>query len=182
MSFSYNILSHDVASAPRGFPLLPEGGYSFYVDEAKFSYSKNGNPMITIKLVIDHEGKEFFVFDYLLATEGMGWKVRKFCEAVDLTDAYEAGAFNEHLCVNRRGKVLIGINPERPKNDGSGQMYKAKNEVLDYLERDAILAPSNYRSTSPAAQGEAFAPPRNVTPAKPQPMPQAQFDDSELPF
>ena len=33
---------------------------------------------------------------------------------------------------------MIGNQPERPKNDGSGKMWKAKNEVEDYLTEETM--------------------------------------------
>lgn len=160
MSFSYTIVSHEEANQPK-FALLDEGDYAFVVDEAKFSYSQSGNPMITVKLVINHNEREHYIYDYLISTEKTAWKIRKFCEAVGLTEAYEAGSFNENLCPQKRGRAYIGVEPERPRNDGSGQTYKARNSVIDYIDKNLMLQ---------AAQQ-----------VQQQNMPETQFDD-DVPF
>ncbi len=172
MSFNYNPVDEQQALKDREFALLPDGIYDFAVTEAKFKYSSNQNPMIELKLRIIHDGQEFNVFDNLIATKMMMWKVKHFCDTTGLQVEYAAGQFNERLCGNKRGTCAIKSVPARPKNDGSGGMYKAKNEVEDYLSSEAL---------NKAAAANPFAPPpaKAAAPAAPESEP---FIDSDIPF
>jgi hypothetical protein len=42
------------------------------------------------------------------------------------------------VVLHKRGMCEICSKPERPKNDGSGEVWKAKNEVVDYLTEEMI--------------------------------------------
>jgi len=170
MSFEYEVLTEEEAMKARDFTLLEDGEYDFEVIENSFVYSKAGNnPMIKLKLHIHHDGKDFGVFDNLIGIKSMGWKTKHFCEATGLKDAYENNTFNESLCANKEGRCLIGNVPASPKNDGSGAMYKAKNEVVDYIP---------IKTNSLSAKVNPFAAP---TP-KPVTVEVDPFIDSELPF
>lgn len=171
MSFNYDVLDENEAQKAREFPLLPDGIYDFAVVENKFQYSQSGNPMIGLKLRIIHEGKEFNVFDNLIGIKSMIWKTKHFCETTGLEAEYLAGSFNEHLAANKRGACKIITKPQRPKNDGSGEFYKPKNEVEDYLSGDALV---------PQQNANPFAPPPAKESAK---APEVDdFGDKDIPF
>lgn len=167
--FSYDVLSEEEVQKAREFPLLPDGIYDFVVIEAKFKYSQSGNPMIALKIRIIHEGQEFNVFDYLIATKMMAWKTKHFCDSTGLQKEYAEGHFNERLAAGRRGTCAIKSVPARPKNDGTGGMYNAKNEVEDYLSSEAL---------NKASAANPFAPP----PAKPAAPESEPFVDNDIPF
>lgn len=172
-NFNYEpIATEEEAQKAREFPMLPEGIYDFAVMESKFGYSGAGNPKIDLKLRIIHEGKEFNVYDTLVGTKNMIWKTKHFCESSGLEADYLAGTFDEHKPLNRRGTCCIIVSQARPKNDGSGGMYKARNEVQDYVNPTAAVA--NPNPFAPAATAAPVAPP-----ARPE---EAPFVDSDIPF
>jgi len=157
MSFNYNPVSEEQALKDKEFALLPDGIYDFIVTEAKFKYSQNNNPMIEMKLRIMHDGEEFNVFDNLIATKMMMWKLIHFCDSVGLKKEYEAGQFSERLCGNKRGTCSIKSVPARPKNNGTSEMWKAKNEVEDYLTPETIAKASAANPFTPPKSKSATA-------------------------
>lgn len=172
MSFNYNPVDEAQAQKDKEFQLLPDGIYDFVVTEAKFKYSSNQNPMIELKLRIMHDGMEFNVFDNLIATKMMMWKVKHFCDTTGLEKEYAAGQFSERLCGNKRGTASIKSVGARPKNDGSGQMWKAKNEVEDYLTSETI---------GKASAANPWAPPADKK--KPNALPSSEeFFSDDIPF
>ena len=172
MSFSYQPMSEDEVQKAREFSLLPDGIYDFEIVESKFSYSHSSNPMIGLKLTINHEGQEYGVFDNLVAAKSMLWKTKHFCDSTGLQREYAAGQFNETHCPRRRGVCQIGTVPARPKNDGSGGMWKAKNEVVDYLEGKNI---------APAHQNHFMAAPKPLATQKAPSAPE-EFISEDIPF
>lgn len=122
--------------------VLPAGVYDFEVVEAEDTTSKKGNAMITLSLrVFNPNGGSVMVRDWLVATDGMMYKVRHFCYAVGLDAAYEAGTLQAALCVGRSGKASIKV---RDRTDD----YPASNTVSDYEVAD----------TQPAGQASAPSP------------------------
>ena len=176
MSFSYEpIATEEEVQKAREFPLLPDGVYDFAVMESKFKWSSSGNPMIELKLRIVHEGEEFNVFDNLIGTKNMAWKTKHFCDTTGLSKEYLAGTFTEHLCPQRRGTCSIANVAARPKNDGTSAMWKAKNEVSDYLSADKIAG-----ATAKAANSaNPFAAPATKLPTPPESEP---FLNDDIPF
>lgn len=117
--------------------LIEPGIYNFQVFEATEKVSKSGNEMIELKLRIwDNNGRERIVFDYLLTA--FAHKLRTFCEAVGLLEQYEADNLNANDCLSKSGKVDLGIQAEKKKDDGSS--WPAKNTVLEYVVSDAKTA------------------------------------------
>jgi hypothetical protein len=169
--FDYDVMTEDEAQKAREFTLLPDGTYNFEVIESKLKYSNSGNAMIALTLKIIHEEKDHNVFDYLVGTKNMAWKTKHFCEATGLESQYVAKQFNEHLAAGRRGKCMVSNTPAKPKNDGTNEMYKAKNTIEDYIPAN-MVNPAN-----------PFAPPvaKPVTTAGMAQTPKEQFD-SDLPF
>lgn len=134
MSFEYPIFTDEAeAINASGFPTLPDGVYDFAVLESKFGYSQAGNPKIDLKIQIIHDGEQFNVFDSLLPTKRMAYRLKHFAEATGCEKEYLGGQFNEHTPKNRRGKCVIRMRAAQPKNDGSGEMWPAKNVVHDYV-------------------------------------------------
>jgi hypothetical protein len=135
MSFSYNPLTQEDAEKERQYPLLESGTYNFEVAKATFKTSKSNNPMIELVLnVWDNHGKQYTVYDYLISTKGMNWKILNFCESVGLMKDYDQGKFNENLCVGRSGKadIVYQIGKARPE----GGFYKDKNAVANYIKME----------------------------------------------
>ena len=105
--------------------LLADGTYPFEVKTASDQYSKTGNEMIKVMLLVNGET---IVFDYLI--EAMKFKLKHFCEAVGLD---YSGNLEASDCEGKCGRVKIVI-----KEDGFGK----KNEVKDYIpaSTDEIMA------------------------------------------
>jgi hypothetical protein len=129
MSFSFTPLSDDQINAQSESFLLPEGDYPFEVKEAAHQYSANGNAMIKLRIKVNEDRH---LFDYLVATEKMMFKLKHFCESVGMSEEYKKGNFLVNGCIGRMGKVRIGIEKGKAKADGSG-FYSPKNTVKDYV-------------------------------------------------
>jgi hypothetical protein len=136
MSFSYPPLTEEEAQKERQ-TLLDEGTYSFKVNNAisKMSRPKPGkesNPMIELHLTAwDDKGHERYMYDYLVGTRNMAWKLKHFCDAVGLSKAYEDGNFDAWMCVGKSGTAQIGQQKGQPREGGG--TYPDKNMVLDYI-------------------------------------------------
>jgi hypothetical protein len=119
----------------KPFALLPDGIYNFEVLEAKARTSGNGNPMIEMKLQVwDTEtNQENRVFEYLLTTPFMRWKVKHFCDAVGLQSEYESGSLDPDLCVGKTGFAKISIKRGEAKKAPYDGFYPDKNVVDDYV-------------------------------------------------
>jgi hypothetical protein len=143
--FTYTPLTEEESDKSR-FNLLEPGKYQFTVVNATFKTSSKGYPMITLILdVWDKMGKKHTIKDYLISNlPSMEWKIRHFCKATDLLDAYQSGQFNETLAHDKNGWCIIGIQKGQQKEDGS--FYRDKNVIDDYIVDDKItssIAPLN---------------------------------------
>lgn len=135
MGFRYTPKTEEECQKALQYPMLEPGIYDFQVISAEYKTSSKGNPMIALKLCVwNEDGKQFHIFDYLVATEKMEWKTKHFCDSVGLSKEYESGAFNEDLCANRCGKASIIYQAGQKKPDGS--YYADKNAVEDYVVTD----------------------------------------------
>ena len=141
--------------------LLKPGIYDFEVMRAEETTSKkSGNAMVKIKIRVFHDGGEAHIYDYITSTQVE--KLCAFCDAVGLSKEYDAGDVKSDDMEGRSGRVKIGIEDEKPKDDGEGN-WPAKNKVKDYV---------------PKAEGEGG---RKVE--KPDPTPaEAAAEKEELPF
>lgn len=150
--FSYEpIANESEAIKAREFPLLPDGVYDFAVMKAEHAYSSKGNHMIQLVLRIIHEGVDHNVYCNLIGTKNMEWLTKHFCETTGLKEYYLNKKFNEKLCHNVRGKCLIGTQQAKPKNDGSGDMWKARNVVDDFCGETFDAEQLNKAPLSPTA-------------------------------
>ena len=140
--------------------LLKPGIYDFEVMRAEETTSRAGNAMIKLKVRVFHDGGEAHLYDYLVSTQVE--KLCAFCDAVGLSKEYDAGDVNSDDMEGRSGRAKIGIEDEKPKDDGDGN-WPAKNKIKDYL---------------PKAEGEGG---RKVEKPEPTPAEKAAEDD-EIPF
>lgn len=123
--------------------LADPGMYHFEVVSAKDTQSKKGNDMIELQLKYwDMNGKERFVYDYLL--EAMSFKLLHFAETVGIEDLYESGELSAKDCLGKTGNVEIIIQPGSVNTHGG--YYPDKNSVKDYLKIDSSLAASSLNS------------------------------------
>lgn len=110
--------------------LIPAGTYDFEVLEAKDTFSNKGNDMTALTLnVVDNEGRDRKVFDYLVSVKAFAFKIKHFAESVGLQSEYQRGHMDADEMLGRTGKCKIVIQPAK------GQ-YRAKNAVADYVRAD----------------------------------------------
>ena len=118
--------------------LLKPGIYDGEVMRAEETTSKKkpdgsgGNKMFKLKHRIFHDGGEIHVYDYIVSTQLE--KLCAFCDAVGLSEEYDAGDINSDDMEGRAFRAKIGIEDEKPKDDGEGN-WPAKNKVKDYLPK-----------------------------------------------
>ena len=113
--------------------LLKPGIYDFEVMWAEETTSRAGNAMIKLKVRVFHDGGEAHLYDYLVSTQIE--KLCAFCDAVGLSKEYDAGDVKSDDMEGRSGLAKIGIEDEKPKEDGEGN-WPAKNKIKDYLPRN----------------------------------------------
>jgi hypothetical protein len=141
MPVTFTPLSEPELQEVKRRALLQDGTYQFTVKQADEAMSQSGNQMIIIVVsILDAEGKERTLKDYLLFNEEMLYKTRHFCDAVGLIESYARGHFSAHEFVGRSGRCTVGIQKGRTKPDGS--VYDDKNMIKDYLKRDAHAKPA----------------------------------------
>jgi len=136
MSYKFTPLSDEELELIN---LVEEGIYNFEVVKSTHKLSKAMNEMAEIQFKIwDKEGNTHFITDYLVFSN-MPLNIKKvkhFCDAVGLQEAYKSGSIPEEL-TNLSGKVKIvikegNINP-------SGGVYPKKNNVDDYIKGDDVI-------------------------------------------
>src|SRR3954449_4738454 len=90
--------------------LWSAGNYDFEILEAEETESRSGNDMIKMRVAVyNAEGKRRTVFDYLLDTEAMGYKVRYCAAATGNLDSYERGELQADDLVGRTGTCKLTI-------------------------------------------------------------------------
>lgn len=136
MSFSFSPKSDSEIEAIQNRALLPDGMYPFVVKEYEQKISKSGNEMLQVRLAImDKDGSQRNLTDYLVATDQMMFKLKHFCETIGFEKEYEKGNFEPSKCIGRSGKALIGIQKGSAKQDGTGS-YPDKNSIKDYVKSE----------------------------------------------
>ncbi len=121
------------------YQLLQPGTYPFSVTKAEECVSKSGNEMIKLTITIwETAGSSRQIFDYLL--EAMPLKLRGFALATGMPEKYNSGEIKASDCENKEGYVQIGIEPGKPKEDGT--LYPARNSVKAYTTlKEEIMKP-----------------------------------------
>jgi hypothetical protein len=105
--------------------LLPDGIYSFKVIDAKDKISQTGNEMILLKLAVYVGEKPHTVYDHLVVTERMEYKIKHFADSVGISEQYEKGVLAAEDCINREGDVKVATE----KAEG----YSPRNRAVDYI-------------------------------------------------
>lgn len=115
--------------------LLQPGIGQYEVMSAILKMSKSGNPMIEMKIKVwDAAGSERIIYDYLINMPSMEFKIKHFCESCGLDEKYKDGRFTDMDCVQKSGRLRIGI-----QKDKSGNNYPDRNCVVDYIKHDPTL-------------------------------------------
>lgn len=110
--------------------LLQEGIYNYKVIQAEEKISEAGNEYIKLVLrVWDDIGHETAVFTNLSLIK----LLKHLCDVNNMQNEYLSGNISASTFLNKSsGKVVIGIEPEKLKKDGTGY-YPPKNIVKDYI-------------------------------------------------
>ena len=111
-------------------PLLPAGEYDATVKYAVEETSKSGNPMIKIILTVYGSGIEADVFDYLVSSPAVLYKVKNFCKSAGID--FDRGELNVEVCMEQNVRVKLKVE----KQEG----FEDRNAVADYVTRAKALA------------------------------------------
>lgn len=136
MSESYDWNSKVPAKVEeREFSLPPIGEYNFMVMSAEKTFSSNGNPMIKVRL--DLQGADGSVFDNLVISDKMMWKLVSFFESIGL---------------KKKGEELsLSIGDAADKAVGLEGFCKIKHETYNGEKRakvDKYLVPTAQKAAT----------------------------------
>lgn len=120
--------------------LLPAGEYDFEVSSAEAKQSKARNDMIELKINVfpADGGNPRKVKDWLMAK--MGFKLRHFCYATGLEQAYEEGTLTDINCQAVSGRLKLGIQDSD---------YGKQNSVKDYVVSSTEPNPDDLPNDDP---------------------------------
>lgn len=125
----------------REFSLPPIGEYNFMVVSAEKTFSSNGNPMIKVRL--DLQGADGSVFDNLVISDKMMWKLVSFFESIGLKQKGE--------------ELSLSIGDAADKAVGLEGFCKIKHETYNGEKRakvDKYLIPTSKKPVTPPAFDE----------------------------
>ena len=135
----------------REFQLPPIGDYNFIVVSAEKTFSSNGNPMIKVRL--DLQGADGSVFDNLVISDKMMWKLISFFESIGLKQKGE--------------ELSLSIGDAADKAVGLEGSCKIKHETYDnkesckvdrYIMAEAAKAPTAPKKATKKKSDEADLP------------------------
>src|SRR6185437_7492859 len=103
--FNYEVYSDEEIDSQR--KKLSAGICNFTVVSAIEKLSKtSGLPMLELKLhVWDCHGVEGTVFDYLVSSEKMAWKLRDFCKSIGDISIYKEKRLSSFTASHKSGKA-----------------------------------------------------------------------------
>lgn len=110
--------------------LFSNGIYDFEIVKGADKVSKSsGKDMIELSVkVFDRNGDSTMVFDYLMDTDTMSWKLRHCCEAIGIIKKYEGGELVGGDFESGAGKLKLKIQKSTDPNYPDD-----KNVIEDYL-------------------------------------------------
>ena len=112
--------------------VLPAGIYDAVVKKATNDVSKGGNEMIKLMLeVYTPTGIAATVWDYLVFTDSVLYKVKHFCESAGID--FDKGELEGEECVDQNVRVKLVIDEQ--------EGYAPKNAVKDYMKRNGATVP-----------------------------------------
>lgn len=128
MALPYKKLS-EAEDQMRG--VLEKGQYPFRVKSVIQKKTKSGAyEMLEVELgVIDNNGREITIKDWIVFMDEMAWKFRHFAATCDLMDFYEEDRLEHYHFLNKNGVVKLSIR----EYEKDGEVFKA-NAVADYIK------------------------------------------------
>lgn len=125
--------------------LWPVGEYSFEIITATEKVSSKSNEMMELKInVFNDNGHSRILFDYLMDTPTMAYKLRHCCEVTGLLEQYEQGTLLERDFDGKTGTLKLNI-----QKDKTGA-YPDKNGVADYITENSAK-PLDHQKTKASA-------------------------------
>lgn len=127
--------------------LFEKGNYPFTVLSAIEKTSKNGNPMISLKLQIEHTtipGKTGFAKCNLMTNNpNFEFLLRHFCYSIGMGAEYEKGELEPRNILGKRGIAKIGI-----ETDGTGE-FPDQNKAVDFVVSDNVVKHGSFDDELP---------------------------------
>lgn len=124
MTFNFTPKSDEELTMSK---LLPEGEYPFIIKSATEKISKSsGNEMVELVAeVFGPDGGSVIVYDYLVLTDKMAWKLKHFYLSLSMKTQYNAGVLNAPQFVDKKGKASVTIEKQADK--------APRNRIKDYI-------------------------------------------------
>jgi len=130
------------ADQMRKDALIPEGRYKFRVKDAREKRSAAGNDMINLKLGLSVEGRNVFLWDSLILTPKMFWKIEHFCEATGLNEALANGRLMAQDCLDKEGYLDIvqkidsqtGVLDNQVKDYAMPELEAKNDDIIPFDE------------------------------------------------
>jgi hypothetical protein len=135
----FNPMDEEVNEEKPKRELLPDGEYDFEVVDAEEKISQAGNEMIKLKLKVGDR----FIFEHLVHLEKIAWKIKRFCESVDMIDHYRAGCLAAGDIIGRRGRCRIctaqreGYDPQNRVDKWLRGGPQEELKTFEELDKDA---------------------------------------------
>ena len=135
----FNPMDEEVTEEKPKRELLPDGDYDFEVVNAEDKISKAGNEMIKLQLKV----RDRFIFEHLVHLEKIAWKIKRFCESVDMIDHYREGYLAAGDIIGRRGRCRIcteqreGYDPQNRVDKWLRGGPQDDLKTFDELDKDA---------------------------------------------
>lgn len=163
----YPVLTDEEMEAQRR--KLTEGMATFTVNNASEAVSSTGNNMIKLELsVIDSAGQAGTVYDYLVLTKQMVFRLKHFLKAIGRGDEYDNGELNVFSLSGASGACTLKLKPSKDPQ------YEAQIRVAKYIEADGT---ASLNAAPHATTQQASA--HSVGPA---PAPSDAGMDDDIPF
>lgn len=149
MALRYNPISLD-QDAVRN--LLAKGNYPFIVKSIIEKKTKNGNhDMLEVELgIIDANGKDWTVKDWVVIMDEMAWKLRHFADTCGLLKKYEDRSLDAKDFLGKKGVAKIGV-----KDYESGGEMRKTNCVTDYIKADSVAQIKSHGEVKKASVNQA---------------------------
>lgn len=120
------------AESEQEFSVIPEGEYNFVVQGFERTMSQKGSKMAKLTLGVETDSGVLPVFDYLVLTTKMEWKLSQFFECVGLKEKkvpLKSMPWDKVSGTEGRVKIIV------EEHEYKGEMRKG-NKVGKYLPSD----------------------------------------------
>ena len=108
---------------------FPEGEYEFVTEMCESKLSSSGNTMVVVHITIfsKENNRSMIIKDYILPDhEQMKFRLRQFCESINLEKEYESGKLSLDSMKGKNGRCFIKREKEK---DGDRTFCKVKSYI-----------------------------------------------------